>query len=385
MGDGQYKAASVRQLAAVVERIAPRDRARWEAREKVPGAGGVLIQVSRSRADQLWMVVGMFDRAVGREELPGRAARSAAQLFTWTTLRPFWELAAAGMLRSREQEVGRPLPVASLRIVRDCLDMLARVVVPGKRVRLPVVEQPAPKQVVPARARTALYRELVDMAGAGRWERQAGLGLSVEERARLLAMVAVVLDTGARSGELAALRMPDLAVGEEAVAVRRRVQRGASRVEEIAAVAEVRPASVHRVLGGRWESVSYATRQRVLAAVERLEPAREVEWYRLREGTRVAVRRWLEVRERVIGALPLEGGRPGVWVTLSATTAGPPGITLGPRGLRTSYGRGMTALNLAMGGRWGWEPLPTTMEQLRRAVDAEPLEEGEVARLRLRE
>ncbi|WP_267487551.1 hypothetical protein [Streptomyces sp. DH12] len=378
MNERQYGAASVRRLAAVVERIAPRDRERWEQRERVPGAGGVPVQVSRSRADQLWMVVGMFDRAVGREEMPVRAGRSAAQLFTWAALRPFWALAAAGTLRAREQEVARPLSVASLRIVRDCLDMLARVVVPGKVVRLPVVEQVEPKAVVAPRSRAVLYRELVDLAGADRGDWRAGLGLSWEERARLLAMVAVVLDTGARSGELAALRMPDLAAGEEAVGVRRRVQRGSSRVEEISALAEVHPDTVRAVLGGRLERMSYAKRQRVLAAVGRLEPAPEVEWYPLRDGTRVAVRRWLAVREQIVQQLPLEGGRPGVWVTLSATQVGPPGVTLGPRGLRDSYGRGMAALNTAMAGRFGWEPLPTTLEQLRRAVDVEPLEKAPV-------
>ncbi|WP_157902915.1 hypothetical protein [Streptomyces jeddahensis] len=31
--------------------------------------------MSRQRADQLWMLVGMFDRAVGREEMPGRASQ----------------------------------------------------------------------------------------------------------------------------------------------------------------------------------------------------------------------------------------------------------------------------------------------------------------------
>ncbi|MET9436850.1 hypothetical protein, partial [Streptomyces sp. NPDC006551] len=71
-----YSAPSVRQLAAVVERIAPRDRALWERREPAPAAGGLLLPVSGARADQLWMVVGMLDRAVGRKEMPDRAART---------------------------------------------------------------------------------------------------------------------------------------------------------------------------------------------------------------------------------------------------------------------------------------------------------------------
>ncbi|MFJ9799802.1 hypothetical protein [Streptomyces sp. NPDC101145] len=381
----EYGAPSVRELAAVVERIAPRDRARWDEREKVPGAGGVPVRVSRSRADQLWMVVAMFDRAVERSASVKFPTEDAAGFFDDKVLRSFWSLAMAGNLRSMPREVGRPLSPATRRIVRDCLAVLAALVVPDREVLLPMVEQPEPKDTVSPRARAVLYRELVDMAGADRWDRQATMGLSAEDRARLLAMVAVVLDTGARSGELAGMRMPDLAAGEEAVAVRRRVQRGASRVEEIAALAEVRPDVVRAVLSRRWERMSYGTRQRVLGVVERLEPLGEVEWYRLQEGTRVAVRRWLRVREQLIGALPLEGGQPGLWVTLSATAAGPPGITLGRRGLRVAYGRGIAALNTVMAGRAGWSPLPTTMEQLRRAVDVETLGEAEAGRLTLRQ
>ncbi len=369
----RYAAVSVRQLAAVVERVAPRDRERWEAREPVPSVGGVLLQVSRQRADQLWMVVGMWDRAVDREEIPDRARRAAPQLFTRPALHAFWALAAAGELRFRPQDVGRPLPVASLRIVRDVLGILAELVVPDRDVLLPVVEQPELKAMVPARDRAALYRGLADMAAAVPADR-VGLGMSEAERARVLAMVGIVLDCGARSGELAALRLDDLADGVAAVGVRRRPQRASpSREEEIAALAQVHPSAVRVIRAGRLEQRSEATRQRVLAAMAELEPLPEVEWYALREGTQVAVRQWLAVREQVVEALPLEGGRSALWVTLRASKAGPPGITLRPQGLLMAYTKGVTALNMVMAGRYGWSPLPTRMEQLRRAVEAEPL------------
>ncbi|GGU61888.1 LacI family DNA-binding transcriptional regulator [Streptomyces lavendofoliae] len=373
MARGQYSASSVRQLAAVVEEVAPRDPSRWEARKPIPGAGGLPVQVSAARGKQLWMLVGMFDRAVGRPEMPGRAGRTAGQLFTWAALRPFWGLAAAGELRSVAKDVGRPLSLASLRIVRDCLAILAGLVVPEKAVALPVLEQPELKDTVDPRARAVLYRELADMAGRGRWDPGAW-GMSVEERARLLAMVAIVLDTGARTGELAGLRLEDLAPGLEAVGVRRRQQKAPpNRVEEIAALARVHPGRVREVLGGRLEQVSEATRQRVLAAVEELGPLPEVEWYPLREGSRVAVRRWLQVRQRVVDALPVTGGRSALWVTLQASKAGPAGITVRRGSLRKSYTKGVTVLNLVMAGAPGWSPLPTTMEQLRRAVEAVPL------------
>ncbi|MFB9558687.1 hypothetical protein, partial [Streptomyces roseoviridis] len=356
-----------------VERVAPRDPERWDGRAPVPGAGGVPVRVSRSRADQLWMVVGMLDRAVDREEMPGRARRTAAQLFTRPALRAFWALAEAGELRARPEDVGRPLPTATLRIVRDVLALLADLVVPEKAVVLPVVEQPGLKETVPARDRAALYRGLADMAANG--PLQGGeIGMSAPARDRVLAMVGIVLDSGARSGELAALRMTDLAEGLAAVGIRRRPQRApASRVEEIAALAEVHPASVEAVLYGAGHQRSEATRQRVLAAVAALDPRPEVEWYELSRGTRVAVRRWLETRQQVVEALPLEGGRSALWVTLHVSPAGPPGVTLSALGLRRTYAKGVTALNFAMAGRYGWAPLPTTMEQLRRAVEAVPL------------
>ncbi|WP_329125981.1 hypothetical protein [Streptomyces sp. NBC_01353] len=372
MARGQYAVASVRQLAAVVDEVAPGDRAAWDGRRPVPGAGGV-IQVSAERGRQLWMVVGMFGRAVEREEMPDRARRTAAQLFTRPSLRAFWGLAEAGELRHLEKDVGKPLPVATLRIVRDCLGILAGLVVPEKAVWLPVVEQPELKATVPARDRAALYRGLADMASAGPLERD-GIGMSGAERARLLAMVGIVLDSGCRSGELAALRLADVVSGERAVGVRRRPQKAPpGRVEEIAALAEVHPSAVVAIRTGHVHQRSEAVRQRVLAAIRELEPLPEVEWYPLRDGTRVALRRWLEVREQVVEALPLEGGRSALWVTLRASKAGPPGITLQAGSVRKTYAKGVTALNFVMAGRYGWSPLPTTMEQLRRAVEAEPL------------
>jgi hypothetical protein len=373
VSDRVYGASSVRQLAAVVDEVAPRDPARWEGRRPILGAGGLPVQVSRVRAKQLWALVGMFDRAVGREEMPGRAGRTVAQLFTWAALRPFFDLVAAGELRDPSRSERGPLPLASQRIVRDCVGILAELVVPGKAVALPRLGQPELKEPVDARSRAALYRELVDMAGRGRWDPDVA-GMSLEERSRLLAMVAIVLDSGARSGEVAALRLGDLAPGLEAVGVRRRQQKAPpNRVEEIAALAEVHLGRVREVLLGRLDQVSEVTRQRVLAAVEELGPLPEVEWYRLRPGSRVAVRRWLEVRERVVEALPLTGGRSALWVTLQASKAGPAGITVRAESLGRSYTRGITALNMVMAGSHGWSPLPTTMEQLRRAVDAVPL------------
>ncbi|MGW7398115.1 hypothetical protein ACWGH7_16640 [Streptomyces cyaneofuscatus] len=371
----KYSSPAVRQLAAVVERVAPRDQDRWEGRLRVPGAGGVPVRVSEQRARQLWALVGMFDRAVGRPEVAdGRALGSVAELFAPEVLDSVFDLAAAGELRHRAEDRGRVLPVASQRVFLDCAALLAPVAAPGVGLVLPVLPQPELKPTVEAGALEALYRGMVDLAGQGPLSRD-GVGLSYEQRARLLAIVAIVLDAAPRSGELAALGVADLAAGEVAVGVRRRQQKGpAPRREEIAALAEVHPETVRAVMQGRLEARSEATRQRVLAAVEELGPPPEVEWYPLREGSRVAVRRWLEVREQVVESLPLTGSRRGLWVTLMASVAGPPGVTLSPDGVRRSYAKGITALNWVMAGSRGWEPLPVRMEQVRRSVSVVPLE-----------
>lgn len=373
-----YKASSVRHLAARVERIAPRDAGAWEAREKVAGAAGLPIQVSQERARQVWMVVGMFDRAVGREEMPVRSVRSVEQLFTWASLRPFWQLAVGGELRSYAKDVGKPLSLASQRIVRDVLRMLAELVVPDKRVRLPELDQAELKATVAPVQLTAVYRELVDLAGRGPLS-AGGVAIHPDERTRLLAMVAVVLDAGPRSGELAAMQLADVGAGEEWVAVTRHPQNRAGsgvRQADVAAALGLAPSTVAYALSEREElrrKLTEQTRQEVLAEVARADTAPRVERYALREGTRVAVRRWLARRGELVD--PLTGGKYALWVTVHASKAGPPGISILPQGLRQSFTRGMTALNMVMAGHHGWEPMPTTLEQLRRSVQAEPLEE----------
>ncbi|MFI2620424.1 hypothetical protein [Streptomyces sp. NPDC018584] len=332
MGGQQYGAVSVRQLAAYVDRVAPRDPVRWEAREPVPGAAGLPVRVSRERGRQLWMVVGMFDRAVGREEMPVRSRKSAAQLFTWAALRAFWELAVDGELYARAADLGERMPLASQRVVRDCLELLASIVVPGKVVRLPVVVSPAPRAVTTPSQEAELFRFLVGMAAdAGGIPAVAGQSRQVAQdyRTRLLAKTGVVLDTRSRSGELAGMREADLDASLHSVRVVRHQQNG-----------------------------------------RHLEPLEVV--LPLSEGTRVALRRWLRVRERLVRGV--EGSVDALWVSVAANNKGqPPGLPVSPQSLRAAYARGVRALNAEMAGRPGWQPLPTRLEGLRRAW--EPPEE----------
>ncbi|MFJ1993054.1 hypothetical protein [Streptomyces asiaticus] len=355
----EEKPPAIRQLDALVDRLA---------------AG-----VSAERAKQLRMVAGMFARAAARDVFPPSAGTRLARLFTSPVLRTFWELAVAGELRYRPEDVGKPLPLATQRTVRDCLGILAGEAVPGREVWLPALPGPKPKPTVSPTEQAVLYRRLADMAARAPF--RDGSGLSFEDRTRLLAMVAVVLDCGARSGELAVMRLDDLGEGEGTIGVRRRPQKGRGpRVEEIAEVVGVSVKTAQEVLWGRPRRISAATQQAVLDAAERLGPPPGVETYRLREGTRVAVRRWLAVREGLVA--DLEGARSALWVSLQARgirqggveRSWPAGVPLGPEGVRTAYARGMVALNMLMAGEWGWSPMPEKLEQLRRSVTAEPIE-----------
>lgn len=384
-----YSAPSVRQLAAVVERVAPRDPARWDTREKAPGAGGIPVQVSAERGRQLHMVVGMWDQAVSHSEPEQFPTASAADLFQPQVLRRFWALAVAGGLRHWEKDVGKPLPLPTRKIVRSCLRILAGLVVPGQRVELPSLEGVELKPAVDSRHLVALYRELVDLAGGGPLER-GRRGITAQDRARLLALVSVVLDTGARRGELAAMDVTDLADDLSWVRVVRRGQnQGELPLEEVAYRLEVSVRTVRRVVAGQpGTHVSEQLRQEILRELEAVaaEDPR-VERYALREGTRVALRRWLTVREGLVSGVGpvtgvaggLEGGKSALWVTVFPSKAGPPGVRIRAQGLSQSYARGIAAVNFVMAGQSGWEPLPVRMEQLRRAVDAEPLLDEDAA------
>lgn len=375
MSPQRYPVRSVRELAAVVERIAPHDQAAWGGRESVPGALGLPVRVSQARARQLWMLLGMYEQAFTREldPRPDLPRTKAAALFRPKAVEEFWRFAAAGQLRHWEKDIGRPLGRPTLLIVRDCLALLGSVVVPDQMLWLPEVDAVVRKDTVPPDRLAGLYRELVGVAEGGPLERD-GTWLSYEDRTRLLAMVSIVLDAGPRSGELEAMRLDDLGEGLATVRVVRRPQNmSPQQVDAVAAAAYVDRVTAWRALTPeRAGEVSEVTRQRVLAAAREIPEGPVEEVYPLRDGTRVAVRRWLAVREELVAGV--EGGKSALWVTLQASKAGPKGVSLRAQGIRLAYARGIGALNYVMAGRYGWEPLPLTLEQLRRAVHAVPVE-----------
>ncbi|MFF8458861.1 hypothetical protein ACF06T_30500 [Streptomyces albidoflavus] len=333
-----YEVRSVRNLAALVEKVAPRGRDEWETRQPVLLRRGsprrdVWEQVSQSRANQLWMVVGMFDRAVQHPSMPERTrTRGMDQLFTWAALNAFWELAVPGELRARAEDRGKRLPGASQRMVRDCLAILARLVVPERRVRLPKLPQGSARAVTRPRQEQELLHFLLRLAVNGPAGEFVWQQRQADARVRALAVAGVAVDTRSRVSELAAIRMSDLGEGLRSVRVRRQSQNGS----HLPVVVEESPLS---------------------------------------EVTREALMRWLEVRERLVGSL--EGGAvEALWVRVAPypLQAGEPaGLPLSVQRLSEAYVSSVQSLNGVMAGSEGWEPLPTTLESLRRAVPVAPL------------
>lgn len=291
---------------------------------------GLVPQVSAARARQLRWVVGELALAVGREEMPRTAGQHLRVLLGRRSLDTYVELAASGVLRRNRVDWPERASDASVQVRRQCLKLLGEAA--GVAVRVPVAPPIVLRETVPEGQQRAMFRRLASMAAAA-----PGDAL----RARLLAVVGVVLDTGARLGELAAMTTDDLGDEVESVRVVRRQQ--GRRVAPI-----------------------------VTEHVELSGPAR------------VAVGHWLRARAELVDAL--DGGPVrALWVTVQAThlqledgrsVPRPAGLPLMPRGLARSYTAGVRALNGQMMGEPGWSPLPTRLEALRRAVD---LEDAEVA------
>lgn len=333
--------AAIRALTAAVDRVAPRERDKWERRPALVRGG----QVSVSRARQLRATVAQLERCLASPDdvLPGRARSFVVSLLNSRNVDTFLETASAG--RWRDQPERGELSWSSLATLRDCLKILGEEAGVGEVV-LPRIyrERLDLNPVVPPAQQQVLYRQLADMAArdpdgldaAGYWERVQAMA-----RVRLLAMVGVVLDSGARAVELRGMRADrDLDAGRGAVTVRRRPQ-NAVHLPEV------------------------------------------VERFVLREGARAALERWLTVRAELLTVV--EGGKSALWVAVSPGAGDPvPGLPLQTWGIERTYAKGVAALNVEMAGRWDaaahgpWVPLPRRLEQLRRGVHAQPVagEEG---------
>ncbi|MFE2093710.1 hypothetical protein [Streptomyces sp. NPDC059460] len=275
------------------------------------------LGVGEARRRQLRMVRGELERALARDALPVAARRSLQRLLEEESLAPYMRLAESGALRHRRVGGGYPAtsePTNEVR--RKCVDLLREALglpalhLGGGEVPL----QPAPE----AATLSALSRQLDQYLS----------GAMSAAQTRLTALLAIALDTAARSGELADLRTTHLGEDNTAVYVERRPQGGGT-------------------IEGEWVETSALTR--------------------------AALERWLEVRKDLVLRAH---GTSRLWVSLwmnhdgvlddeGRTVIRPPGMPLQENGLVTSYRVGRLRYE---GLR---QLLPLKLEQLRRAVDAE--------------
>lgn len=282
-------------------------------------------EVSTSRARQLRWVAGELALVRRHEEFPFRdASASAADLLQPGPITAYLDLAARGELRRRAKAGNVQATSASLRIRADCLKILGEhagiLVAVSDRPGLPEL-----RETVDGPSRSQLRDYLA---------RRAETAGAPAARVRLFALIGVELDTGARVGELATLTVGDLAEDLSTLRVVRRPQ------------ARTASEAVHETV-------------------------------RLSDGTRAALKAWLEVRETLVQ--PLNGTAKALWVSVMPNHAGrlnvegeairrPPGMPLMPRGMQRAYTRAVVEANMNLAGSPGWIPLPVRFEQLRRAV-----------------
>ncbi|WP_037603395.1 site-specific integrase [Streptacidiphilus rugosus] len=215
--------------------------------------------------------------------------RTVAELFTTSTLALLWELGCTDRLRSRTARRSRREGPQSVNTRLARWSSLNRLLeASGCAAELPPRPQPAPR-VVPIDP-----DEGVRVADEIEPRRQRRFGERDLKMVRLLAVVGLILDTGARTAELHALRWDDFG-------------------PELSTVTLVR----------------YGPGANV-----EVPPLREV--YALSRRTREALEDWRTERDAL--AAGIQGADEGkVWVTLSASRSGPPGRSLALGGLARTY------------------------------------------------
>ncbi len=289
-----------------------------------------------SRAKQLRWVAGELRTALERGALPPEAAGSLAALLAPDALDAYLTAAEQGLLRRKPAaRPDQPSP-ASMHVRENCLRILATQA--GLPLALPDRDLPkvALRSVVAARPRGILLAHLEHATRPGQ----------NDARTRILAIIATVLDTGCRAGELCALRTHDVDLHHGTVRLTRLPQ--------------------HRD--------------------PRTPPATET--IPLSPTTRAALRNWLTARAHL--TLRDATRPPGpdnqttdaLWVSIAPSGHPRPGLPLHFRGLARAYARAVHDLNTDMASEPGWHPLPRRMEPLRRAVQPRPDGTADTAALR---
>ncbi|MEV6425036.1 hypothetical protein [Streptomyces sp. NPDC051662] len=273
-------------------------------------------EISEARGRQVRWVAGEYGRALARADHPLDNEAEARALFRRAAVDAYLDLAARGELRARAADKKRASTDNSRQTRIEVLALLAKAA--GVYADLPPQPDPARKQPVPKRARSLLRTSLEEIADRGD---------ALPGQIRMLAIGATAVDTGARSGELCACRIEDLAPSLEEIRIVRRPQ-------------------------GWGKEEAY------------------VELIALSGLSRTALRRWLVERHTLMERVG--GTAVALWVGLRANHRGdftvPPGTPLEPRGLFRAWTRAVDQTNQQMAGEPSWVPLPTRMEQLRRGV-----------------
>ncbi|EDY43222.1 tyrosine-type recombinase/integrase [Streptomyces sp. SPB074] len=291
---------------------------------------------SEARARQIRAHARELVRALKRPDFPLGVESPLADILALDALRAYERLALAGELRDRGGV--RPTSEATANVRSGVMVLLQREL--GlEAVPLRPQEEQQPKAPVDVarreRMRTSLQTAADHVGRVTGWSADGGLLAHGFPRwVRALAMASVTLDTGARVGELCALRLPDLSPAMEEVRIVRRPQ-GARPGDPLV-----------------------------------------VEVYPLRRASRTALARWLFVRRLLMSEVT--GGADAVWVSVRGNHSGdvpeggprlrPAGTPLQPRGAGRAYTAAVTRVNIELAGSEGWSPLPVRMEQLRRGV-----------------
>lgn len=278
-------------------------------------------EMSDARARQYRMVLGELTRATAHQDFPAGPDAPLDELLSGEAVTAYLDLAARGELRANAAHLGRPSTASTALARMRTLDPLAAAA--GYQLDLGPLPRYHHRTPVPSRQREILRRYLT---------RQADRRQTDPYRIRLLALVGIVLDTGAPVNSLALMQPASLLKDNRAIVVERQLQ-------------------------GR-------------------HGTRSTDTVPLRVGTRAAVKAWLEERERWVA--PLHGESVALWVSLHPNHTGeedgtgarrPPGMPLQPKGIQRAYAQAIGALNGEMVGRAGWTPMPTTLEELRRGVE----------------
>ncbi|HET9171094.1 MAG TPA: tyrosine-type recombinase/integrase [Actinospica sp.] len=309
--EGQSAMQAIEQVTAAAERLCAQEG------------------LSAARARQLRWFVKEFRLALAHPEFrPAEPVVTAADFFQPQAVSSYLDLGRRGELRTRASRAANAeSSPASMRVREDCLKLIARELtlplVLGERVPAQEVHE-----TVDAPTRSQLRSYLLDRA-----ENPPVLAAHV----RLLGIIGMVLDTGARVGELCAMTLTDLDL-------------------------EAREPSVTIVRKPQARRVAEPVTERIA----------------LSRGTAAALRHWLRHRQELIAAFDL--GVKALWVSVAGNHAGlpsregaairrPPGMPLRPRGLQRAYTRAVVELNDELAGSPGWRPLPYRLELLRRAID----------------